>query len=340
MKISKRLYDCFRIAVGVCVLTVGLSSAAFGQFRSSITGYVFGPGRVPISEAAVELRTDFDSVIGRTRTGSSGQFSFFGVPNGRFTVTVLPLGTNFEEQSKGIEIAGLGVRGQPIPENVQVDFYLQPRKGSSESTATNEVLFAQEVPEPARKSYDSAVSDLASKRTSQGVDGLRRAVEIFPTYFLALERLGLEQLLQEQYPDAIKSFQSALAVNQRCFRCWHGVTYASFALEKWTDAIENAEKALELDKNSVSTLAMLGIAQRAVKRYEDAEKSLLRAKKLDDAKTPDIYWHLALLYAYNLKKYPEAADALELYLKANPTIPDPSKIKALIKRLRENRPPT
>jgi len=27
-------------------------------------------------------------------------------------------------------------------------------------------------------------------------------------------------------------------------------------------------------------------------------------------------------------------------LKANPTIPDPSKIKTLIKRLRENRPPT
>jgi tetratricopeptide (TPR) repeat protein len=202
------------------------------------------------------------------------------------------------------------------------------------------VVFAQEVPEPARKFYDDAIIDLKAKRTEQGVTGLKRAIELFPNYFLALERLGVEQLLQERYQDALKSFDSALAVNQRCFPCWHGATYASFALEKWTDAIEKAQKALELENNSVSTLAMLGIAQRAVKRYEEAEKSLLRAKKFDEVKTPDIYWNLALLYAYNLKKYQEAADALELYLKANPTIPDPSKIKTLIKRLRENRPPT
>jgi len=339
MKTSTTFYKYLRVAIGMCLLTIGLTSSSLGQFRSSISGYVFGPGRTPVGDVAVELRTDFNSVIARTRTGSSGQFNFAGVSNGRFTVTVLPLGTNFDEQSKSVEIAGLGVRGQPIPENVQLDFYLQPRKGSSESMATNAVVFAQEVPEPARKLYMNAISDLGSKRTELGVNGLKRAIELFPTYFLALERLGLEQLLQEQYDDAAKTFRTALSVNERCFPCWHGLTYASFALERWPDAIENAEKALVLDRNSVSTLAMLGIAQRAVKRYEDAEKSLLRAKKLDEVKTPDIYWNLALLYAYNLKKYQEAADALELYLKANPGIPDPGKIKTLIKRLRENRPP-
>jgi len=339
MKATKSFYNFPALTVGVCFLVLGLGSAVFGQARSSISGYVFGPGRVPVSEAAVELRTDYDSVIARTRTGGSGQFNFFGVPNGRFTITVLPLGTNFDEQSKSIEIAGIGARGQPIPENVQIDFYLQPRKGSAEAKGTNEVVFAQEVPEPARKLYEGAISDLGAKRTAQGMDGLKQAIDLFPTYFSALKRLGAEQLLQERYEEAMKSFRSALAVNKRCFPCWHGVTYASFALGKWNDAIESAQKALEIDKNSVGTLAMLGIAQRAVKKYEEAEISLLRAKKLDGVKTPDIYWNLALLYAYNLKKYQEAADALELYLKANPSIPDPTKIKQLIKRLRENRPP-
>ncbi len=339
MKISQTLCRPFLYGISVCLLLIAASFTTFAQPRSTISGYVFGPGRIPVSQVAVELRNDFDSVIGRTRTGASGQFTFLGVPSGRFTVTVLPLGTNFEEQSRGVEIAGIGARGQLIPENVQIDFYLQPRK-EQEPTSAGQVVFVQEVPEPARKNYESAISDLGSKRTELGVAGLKRAIDIFPTYFLALERLGVEQLLQEQYEDAGKSFRSALSVNQRCFPCWHGVTYASFALEKWDDVIENAQKALELEKNSVGTLAMLGIAQRAVKKYDDAEKSLLRAKKFDDVKTPDIYWNLALLYAYNLKKYQEAADALELYLKSNPTIPDPSKIKTLIKRLRENRPPT
>ena len=339
MKTLQTFSHSFRLAVGVCFLLAMSSLAISAQPRSTISGYVFAPGRSPVSQAAVELRTDYNSVLARTRTGASGQFTFFGVSNGRFTVTVIPLGTNLEEQSKSVEIAGLGVTGQQIPESVQIDFYLQPRKGAESPTST-QVLFAQDVPEAARKMYESAVSDLDSKRTDSGVTGLKRAIDLFPTYFAALERLGGEQLLQEKYEDAIKSFRLALSVNERCFTCWHGVTYGSFALEKWTDVIENAAQALKFENNSVSTLAMLGIAQRTMKQYEQAEKTLLRAKKFDDVKTPDIYWNLALLYAYNLKKYQEAADALELYLKANPTIPDPSKIKALIKRLRENRPPT
>jgi hypothetical protein len=53
----------------------------------------------------------------------------------------LPLGTNFEEQSQGVELAGIGARGQQVAENAQVDFYLRPKKVSE--PADNEVVFAQ-----------------------------------------------------------------------------------------------------------------------------------------------------------------------------------------------------
>ena len=114
MKISQTLCRPFLYGISVCLLLIAASFTTFAQPRSTISGYVFGPGRIPVSQVAVELRNDFDSVIGRTRTGASGQFTFLGVPSGRFTVTVLPLGTNFEEQSKGVEIAGIGARGQLI----------------------------------------------------------------------------------------------------------------------------------------------------------------------------------------------------------------------------------
>ncbi|MEO8041321.1 MAG: carboxypeptidase regulatory-like domain-containing protein [Acidobacteriota bacterium] len=338
MRISKVYRFRSRVLVAMCILVLVSLSEVSAQNRSMITGYVFGPGRSPVGEAAVELRNDFNSVIARTRTTASGQYSFFGVPNGRFTITVLPLGTNLEEQSQGVELAGIGARGQQVAENAQVDFYLRSRKAPEASD--NEVVFAQDVVEPAKKAYEGAIADLESKRTDVGLAGLKRAIEIFPTYFLALRRLGSEQLLLESYGEASKSFRTALTVNQRCFVCWHGVSYASFATEKWNDAVESGEKALELEKNSVSTLAMVGIALRHLKRYEESEKYLLRAKKIDELKTPDIYWNLALLYSYNFKKYQEAADALELYLKANPSIPDPTSIRKIIKRLRENKPPS
>jgi len=326
-------------AVMFLLLLILITLPAFAQNRSSISGYVFGPKRSPIAQIPVELRNEVNSVIGRTRTDSTGRFIFLGVPSGRLSVTVLPLGTNFDSQSQEIELGSIGARGQPLPENVQLDFYLKPKKDSG-AGADSAIVFAQEVPETARRAFATAVEDLESKRTAEGVAGLTRAIEIFPDYYLALDRLGLEQLKQEKFEDAIKTFTNALAVNARSYSSLYGLCYANFALKNWQAAVDAAEKALEQDKNSVNALLLLGIAQRSLRKYEEAEKSLLRAKKADNGKTPDLYWNLALLYAYNLKKYQDAADALELYLKANPSIPDATNIKKLIKQFRENRPPS
>ncbi|HUR99117.1 MAG TPA: carboxypeptidase regulatory-like domain-containing protein [Pyrinomonadaceae bacterium] len=329
---------CFRTPVWVCLLVVCSCTDSFSQYRSTVSGYVFGPGRSPIGQVAVELRNDVNSTIGRTKTDSSGRFMFTGVPSGRLSVTVLPLGTNFEGQTREIEISGVGLRGQLIPDNSQVDFYLKLKKGV-EVSGGSEVVFVQEVPEEARRIYKSAISDLDSQRVEQGIAELKQAVALFPTYFVALERLGAEQLKQKRWEEAAKNFAVCVSVNQRSFVSWYGLTYANFALRKWQDVLASSEKALELEKNSVNTLVLLGITQRNLQRFSEAEKSLIRAKKLDEGKTPDLYWNLALLYAYNLKKYQEAADALELYLKANPAIPDDTNVRKLIKQLRENRPP-
>ena len=338
MIVRNSFSPCLRRPAVVCLLFLITSLNGFSQFRSTISGYVFGTSRAPVDQVPVELRNDVNGVIGRTRTDSSGRFIFNGVPSGRLLVTVLPLGTNFEGQTKEVEIAGVGARGQLIPDNPQVDFYLKEKKGT-ELAGGNEVVFAQEVPEEARRLFRAAISDLDGQRTEQGIGELKQAIEIFPTFFLALERLGAEQLKQERYEDAAKNLSASVSVNSRSFLSWYGLTYANFGLKKWDAVIESAEKALEIEKNSVNTLLLMGISQRNLRKFGEAERSLIRAKKVDEGKTPDLYWNLALLYTYNLKKYQDAADALELYLKANPTIPDTTNVRKLIKQLRENRPP-
>ncbi|MEP6703946.1 MAG: carboxypeptidase regulatory-like domain-containing protein, partial [Acidobacteriota bacterium] len=302
MNTSQLFTVCLRRGIAGSFLGLLLLINVSAQNRSTISGYVFASGRAPVGQVAVELRNDVNSVIGRTRTDGSGRFIFTGVPSGRFAVTVIPLGTNFEGQSRDVEIAGIGARGQLIPDNPQVDFYLKLRRGS-ESAASSEVVFAQEVPEDAMRIYKAAVADLDSQRSEQGIADLKKAIEIFPSYFLALQRLGAEQLKQERYEQAAKSFSKAVSVYQRSFVSWYGLTYANFALKNWQGVVDGAGKALELEKNSVNTLILLGISQRSLQKYDDAERSLLRAKKLDEGKTPDLYWNLALLYAYDLKKY-------------------------------------
>jgi tetratricopeptide (TPR) repeat protein len=254
---------------------------------------------------------------------------------------VLPLGTNFERQSQDVELSGIGVRGNQIPGNVQLDFYLTLRKDSSLPTHTG-VVFVQDVPAEAKRAYEIAVSDLETKRLDQGLIGLRESIELFPAYYLALERLGRELIKLAEYVEAIQRFSAAVTVNPRSFSCWYGLGVANFALKNWEPAVEGVLKALEIEKNSVQALVILGISQRSLRKFEDSERTLLLAKSLDNVQTPDIYWNLALLYTYDLKRYQEAADALELYLKANSHMPDTEKkkIRRLIKQLRENRTPS
>jgi len=55
---------------------------------------------------------------------------------------------------------------------------------------------------------------------------------------------------------------------------------------------------------------------------------------LADSKLPDAHWQLALLFN-QLKRYKEAADELEMFLKVQPDARDAELIKKLIQRLRQ-----
>jgi tetratricopeptide (TPR) repeat protein len=289
---------------------------------------VFGPQRSPVSQVYVELKNEVNSVVGRVRTEGSGRFTFTGLANGRYTLTVLPLGTDFEEQTIEVELSGVGARGIPLPDRAQRDFYLRPRRTSSPSA--NRVLFAQEVPSEAKKLYENAVEALERQQIAQGIEGLEQSLKIFPNYFLALERLGLEELKREKFLTAKKLLGDCVRVNPRSFRCWYGLGYSAYSLQESSDAVDALKKTVEIDASSAASFFVLGLSQRRMGQYQDAEDSMLKAKALDNGRTSAINWNLALLYAHNLKRYKDAAAELELFLEADPKNPDAGNIKKLI----------
>ena len=248
-------------------------------------------------------------------------------------IRVLPLGTNYEEQTQDVEIYPIG-GGR---DNVQKDIYLRVRKSTSLS-ATSGTVFVQEVPEEAKTVYQKALSDLDGNRVEAGVGGLENALKIFPTYYMALEKLGLIYTQQQKFEKARDTFARAVAVNSRSFNGWYGLSYANYALKQSEDAVEAARKAVSLNSDSKDALLFLGLSLRQAKRYEEAEKQLKLADKLTKGESPDIHWNLALLYAHNLKRYKDAADELERYLQTSPGNPQADSIKKLIKQYRENPP--
>ena len=320
-----------------CLIWIGVFTqiAVSQNNRNSITGFVFDTGRNPVPQVPVEVLNEVNQVLQRTRTDGSGRFLFTGLSAGRFSIRVVPYGTNFEEQTQEVEIINFVRPGSSTSENAQKDFYLRLRRDIKEASAITGTVFAQNIPQEAQKFYNKAISEFESNRADTGIQELLNALKVFPEYFLALEKLGREYIKQQKYEYARAVFIKTISVNQRSFSGWYGLSYASYALEQPEIAVEAAQNASQLDPSSVDARLILGISFRKAKRYEEAEKSLLQAKKLAKGQFPDVNWNLALLYNHNLKRYKDAADELELYLKAQPDSTNAENIKKLIAELRK-----
>jgi hypothetical protein len=326
----------FERLISVSIISILLFiGGVLGQTnRSTISGFVFDPDRRPVAQIFVELSNEF-SVISRVRTDGSGRYFFSGLSHGRYSVKALPFGTGLMEQTEEVEIAGIGIRGQMVTDNVQRDIYLRTRKGANSVPFQNAVIYAQEVPKEAETIYKIAVDDLDNKRVQAGGVGLEKAISIFPTYFVALQKLGVIRITEKKYIDAISLFKRALAVNERCFDCWYGIAYSEYSLREFQDAVAAAEKAVGNKQDSVEANLLLGMSRRMAKDFGNAEKAMKQAAKIADGTSADVHWNLALLYGKDLNRFEDAAKELELYLKAAPEAPNKEEIKKLIKQFRD-----
>jgi tetratricopeptide (TPR) repeat protein len=256
---------------------------------------------------------------------------------GRYTVRVRPIGTDLVEQSAEVELTGTGVRGQPLSDTIQKDFYLKPRKNTGIVPFKNAVIYAQDVPKDAEKLFKEGAADIGSGRIESGAESLGKAIAIFPTYFSALQQLGAVRLSQGKFDEAIGLFKRALAVNDRGFDSWYGLGFANYSTRRFPEAAAASEKAVFLQADSLEANLLYGMCSRIVKDFPNAEKALKRAAKLAEVPSADVHWQLALLYGKDMTRFAEAAKELERYLELIPDAPDKQKedVKKLIKQFKE-----
>jgi tetratricopeptide (TPR) repeat protein len=311
------------------------------QGRNAIMGMVFDESRRPLSEVFVELLNELDITINRGRTSSNGRYEFLGLVEGRYKVRVMPLGTDYLQQTQEVQISNVSALGGGTGgENKQVDFYLRLRpevlSGPFYAPGT---VFAQEVPGEAKKFYEKGVSELLAKKEAEGFASLKRALEIFPDYYLALDRLGSEYAVRgnkdKRYFEAARILLTkAVEVNPKGFSSMFGLGFSQYHVGLVNQAVENFQRAVSLYSKSGNGYLWLGIAQKRAGQLAQAESSLKRANEISKGKEPDVHWQLAGLYG-DQKRYSEAAAELELFLKNKPDARDADKIKQLIAQLKQ-----
>lgn len=343
MKLAGKLFAVKMITVLAIIFAVSFfgsnitAQVVTGGGSSTIQGTIFDKQKNRMSEIDVELLDDYYRTKSRTKTDGAGTYSFSGLPNGRYTIKVYAFRYDLEDQEIPLEINTQNIRGGEGAGYFIQDFYLQPKKGGLRESELS-VVFAQEIPKQAQNIYEKAQKDLAEKRTEEGIKGLLEAIKIFPDYYLALKQLGVELYIRGQYSDCARVFLKASEINQKSAVSYYylGLSFYKLGKDYHKAALASSNKAVVLAPSSPQIFLLIGRIERSLGNASNAEKALLQAKKFSNAKKPDIQMELAELYSNEMKKFKEAADELELYLKAQKLSKDDEvKWKKIIADLRE-----
>ncbi len=332
------MHNLIRLTLASFLILLTFSTNAVAQ-RNAITGTVTNTTRQPISNLWMELLNDVDSVLKRTRTDTTGRYSFQGLSFGTFNIRVVTAGTNYRTQSARVELIPATMRGTGS-HNEQLDFILKTENETKRPVTTSggRTTFVQTVPETAQKTYEQGVQLLdAGKNTNDGIAKLQEAIQLFPTYYLALERLGLEYVKQGKYDLARDILGQALAVNNGGASSYYAMGVIHYQSKQWAEAIEALQRALALAPDSPNAPFehyYFGLALIKTGKSSEAESHLKRAYVVGGNNIPaDVHMHLAQHYSNN-KQYKEAADELELFLKQTPDARDAENIRNIIKQLR------
>ena len=318
---------------GMMVLLALLGASSEARAASTIAGTVYDKARTPLPYIEVELLNDYYQMTARMQTDGSGRYQFGGISDGRYTVRVLAFRYDLQDQEIPVEVVTQNIRGGQGSGYFQQDFYLSPRRGGLAESEIG-VVFAQEVPEAARKSYELADKEFKSKNPAKGISALNDSLKVFPNYYLALHRMGKELFAAKRYVEAVPILIRAMEVNPKSATTLYYLGYSLHKLGKEYDksAYAALSQAHTIAPASIQVLYALGVTERSMGKYEDAEKHLAHAKKLTKSPIPEIHKELAQLYADDLKKYKEAADELEAYMNAvkmeGPAAADTKKVIA------------
>ena len=313
----------------ILLLSLAVQPFAAQNFFTVVGTVRDDTGRI-VSSIRVSLEDENSQPIRTVFADSSGRFKFSGLRAGNYRLRAETAGLPYEENSQPVELYSItnsAVNRSTTEETNVYDITLR-RKRSAPGSAPA-VVFAQVIPPLAREEYNRGASSLR-KDPESGILALKKAIEIFPDYYDALELLGTEYLEKGQVDNAIPVLLHAVEVNDKAFKSMYGLGVAFLNVRKLQDSITWLQKAAVGDPANADLFMKLGIAYGNSGSLSESEKALKKASELGLA---DAHLYLAGLYNKQ-EKYGEAWRQLELYLKEAKGLKDKTKINEMIVNLK------
>jgi tetratricopeptide (TPR) repeat protein len=307
-------------------------SRTTAQTVYEVEGAVYGPDSKAMANVVVTLQNHAGAQVDQDVTKSDGRYRFSGVVAGVYYISVKPAEREFQQLLQKIELINTGVNISNSSRE-RFDFSLKLLPGFDKSVVAATV-FAQPIPPDAEKEYLSAVNSISKGDKDAAINKLKKAIEIFPTYFLALQQLGLLYIEKEKDEQAIESLTKAIQVNAKGAESHLGLGMAYVNLDRVNEAMSELRVALGLDSRLFRGHLYLGMALITAGNLDEAEKSLKQAYSIGGPNQASAA-HLYLASIYNTRKeYQKAINELENYLREKPKAANAARIQEAIAKLK------
>jgi len=327
-----------KFALSLLLLLLSFSSIS-AQGGSVLEGKVVTPsGTQPTAPVRVKL-TFNGRPIHETFTDLSGRFTFPGLKSGTYQLTAEGDGLMFETTAVSADIPAFGGSGQSFTQDVQ----LRPISHKPNSGPGVVNVFTQNVPAAAKQALDAGLKLAGEGKTPEAIENMRKAIQIFSSYFDAHLQLGNVFLKTDQLQDAIAELDKAREINPNDERAYQSFGLLLMKQRNYAVAVAVFAEAARLNPENPVNAVMRATAliHQAAGSEEDrslllsrAEIALSQASNLSENKLKPDTMTMALFY--ELKGDLERAAAeLESYMKKNPQLKNSAALQSEIKRLRD-----
>ena len=330
----------------LAVLAISFASATHALAQGhTIRGKVRNSSGVNMAQITINLESGNGGLINQTVTNNEGDFSFSGLSETSYLVTVSA--PDFSPAAERVEFVRNVSPGDP-GETRTIEMTMVLKDGSPATRGA--VSFVQDVPQEARESFLVGVKLLRESKTEESVASLQKAVSIFPDYFDARFILAREFIKQGNFNEAITHLDQARRINPKDDRVFQAFGTIMIHQQKYAVAARIFAEASRLNPRDPNHLILQGTAlideatridptksQAAADErnyaFSEAEKVLSRAYRLSGKKLAVVHLQMARLYEKRGERERAAAE-LEQYLRQSPDDKKATEIRDAIKKLR------
>ena len=313
-----------KYAILISMVLVSSRSITVAQ-GGSIYGKVFLPGGAMLNERAkITLQTD-RGVKSTVFTDDRGQFEFKSLTPAIYEIVIDADPVRFETAQARVEVF-------PSAPSL-VNITLRDKKPADTKGGVVTVgELDPAVPGAARKEFQKASESAQAGKIDDAIGHLRKAVNIYPRYLMALNDLGTYLLSEGKLEEAAAQFSTAIDVDPKAFNPRLNLGIVLVQQKQFAKAAESLKTAIAINAESPAARLYHGYALEGLNDQLNATAELESAHNLGGANFAVALFHLGQIYAHNGDRV-KARQMFEQYLKESPNGPEANESRRMVRIL-------